>query len=180
MKLIGLTGKAGSGKDTAADYLVQNYGFIKYSFAGPLKEMLKVIGVDCDNRDTKERKHPVFGVSPRRMAQTLGTEWMRECVSGSGWLLLADQFIKTQIELSNLEDVPTVNGIVISDVRFENEARFLREKGGVLIHVWRDTAPVEGHASEAGVALTEEDRCLLNDKEIVDMERRMSHIMDAL
>lgn len=172
MKLIGLTGKAGSGKDTAADYLVQNYGFVKYSFAGPLKEMLKVIGVDCDNRDTKERKHPVFGVSPRRMAQTLGTEWMRECVSDNGWLLLADQFIKNTL--------PEVPGIVISDVRFENEARFLRGKNGMIIHVVRDTAPVEGHASEAGVKFSDEDRCLMNDKTVPDLQRRLANIIGDL
>lgn len=172
MKLIGLTGFAGSGKDTAADYLVQNYGFIKYSFAGPLKEMLKVIGVDCDNRDTKERKHPVFGASPRRMAQTLGTEWMRECVNSQGWLLLADQFIKNTL--------PEVPGIVISDVRFENEARFLREKNGLLIHVVRDTAPVEGHASEAGVKFLDEDRCLMNDKTIERMQMRLANIIGDL
>ena len=180
MKLIGLTGRAGSGKDTAADYLVQNYGFVKYSFAGPLKEMLKVIGVDCDNRDTKERKHPVFGVSPRRMAQTLGTEWMRECIHGSGWVLLADQFIKTQIELNNLDDVPQVKGIVISDVRFENEARFIRSKNGMIIHVVRDTAPVESHASEAGVKFLDVDRCLMNDKTVPDLQRRLANIIGDL
>lgn len=180
MKIIGLTGKAGVGKDTVADYLVANHGFRKYSLAGPLKEMLKVIGVDCDNRETKELPHHVFGVSPRRMAQTLGTEWMRDCVATDGWLRLADQHIKTTMELENLADVPSVKGIVFSDVRFENEADFIRQRG-TLVHVMRDVAAVEAHPSEAGIKFRiESDRCLLNDKAIDVTFRRLEDILGDL
>jgi hypothetical protein len=179
MKIIGLTGKAGVGKDTVADYLVKNHGFRKYSLAGPLKEMLKVIGVECDNRETKELPHPIFGVSPRRMAQTLGTEWMRNCVAADGWLRLADQFVRTTIELNNLEDVPSIQGIVFSDVRFENEAEFIRPRG-TLVHVMRNTEAVAAHSSEAGVEFKDCDRCLLNDKTIEVTFRRLEDIMGDL
>jgi hypothetical protein len=179
MRIIGLTGKAGVGKDTVADYLVANHGFRKFSLAGPLKEMLKVIGVDCDNRETKETPHPVFGVSPRRMAQTLGTEWMRNCVAADGWLRIAEQNIATVRALNSYEDVPSVTGIVFSDVRFENEAEFIR-KQGTVIHVMRDVAAVAAHASEAGVPLLDCDRCLLNDKTIEVTFRRLEDIMGDL
>lgn len=179
MKILGLAGKAGVGKDTVADYLVTNYGFVKYSLAGPLKEMLKVIGVGCDNRDTKELPHPVFGVSPRRMAQALGTEWMRNCVAADGWLRLADQYVKTTVGLNNLEDVPSVKGIVFSDIRFDNEAEFIRSRGTV-VHVIRNAAAVAAHASEAGIEWRDADRCLMNDKTTEVTFRRLEDIMGDL
>lgn len=179
MKIIGLTGKAGVGKDTVADYLVKNHGFRKYSLAGPLKEMLKVIGVECDNRETKELPHPVFGKSPRQLAQTLGTEWMRNCVAADGWLRLADQFVKGTRELNNLEEVSIARGIVFSDVRFENEAEFVRNRG-TLVHVIRSTEAVAAHSSEAGVVFKDCDRCLLNDKTTEVTFRRLEDIMEGL
>jgi hypothetical protein len=180
MKIIGLTGKAGVGKDTVADYLVKNHGFRKYSLAGPLKEMLKVIGVECDNRETKELPHPIFGVFPRRMAQTLGTEWMRNCVAADGWLRLADQFIADFRTFSaDDKNAPEVQGIVFSDVRFENEAEFIRPRG-TLVHVMRNTEAVAAHSSEAGVEFKDCDRCLLNDKTIEVTFRRLEDIMGDL
>lgn len=179
MKIIGLTGPAGSGKDTVADRLVSQYGYIKYSFAEPLKAMLKVIGVDCDNRETKELPHPVFGVSPRVMAQTLGTEWMRKGVNREGWLLLALERIRSTTELNNLEDVPTEKGIVFSDVRFENEAEFIRARG-TLVHIVRKVEAVAAHESEKGIVFRDEDRCLMNDKTIEVAFRRLDDIMADL
>ncbi|MBK8773033.1 MAG: hypothetical protein IPM06_21745 [Rhizobiales bacterium] len=58
MILIGLAGKAGSGKDSVADYLVRHYGFIKFSFADALRrEVAAAFGVVdglLRDRDTKE------------------------------------------------------------------------------------------------------------------------------
>ena len=87
MKLIGICGKARSGKDTAADYIVEECGFNKYSMADPIRSMLDSIGVDpsFNKEDPVDR----FGKSPRQMMQTLGTEWMRNTVNEDGWLNLA-------------------------------------------------------------------------------------------
>ena len=41
--IIGFCGFAGSGKDTAADYLVNFYNFDRISFAGPLKDTLSAV-----------------------------------------------------------------------------------------------------------------------------------------
>lgn len=168
MKVIGLTGRAGTGKDTVADRLVSHYGFVKCSFAGPLKAMLKAIGVDCENRETKELPHQVFGVSPRRMAQTLGTEWMRNSVVQDGWIRLAEQFV---------QQVQDVQGVVFQDVRFENEATFIRSQG-TLIHIeGRMVEAVAAHESEKGIVFRDVDRCLLNNKTIDVAFRRLQDIM---
>jgi hypothetical protein len=133
--------------------------------------------VDCRDRETKELPHPVFGVSPRRMAQTLGTEWMRNSVVSDGWLRLADEFIKVQKALAAFDDVP-VSGIVIPDIRFENEAEWLRNKGGALWHVARDVEMVESHVSESGVNAVETDKVLDNFGSIADLYEQVLMIME--
>ncbi len=164
MKLIGLTGPAGSGKDSVADVLCRDHGFVRYEFARPLKAMLAAIGVDANDRATKELPHPLFGKSPRRMAQTLGTEWMREMVNANGWLLLAGAFVDRVRQVNSPEAyaryvagesgfIPLqAKGIVITDCRFQNEAAFIAERDGVIWHIDRlGVAPVESHASESGL-----------------------------
>lgn len=178
MKLIGLTGKAGVGKDTVADYLVANYGFTKYSLADPIKDMLAVIGVDARTRETKEKPHPVFGASPRRMAQTLGTEWGRMCIRNDFWLKAAELHIET-VKMGNaLDSVPTFNGIVIPDVRFENEAAWLRAQGGRLWHIIRDVPAVEAHSSEAGVPPDTLDVMVANDMDKGTLFRCIDWLME--
>src|SRR5690348_6899955 len=94
-RLIGLTGKAGSGKDTIADRLVVNKGFTKLAFAAPMKEALnKLFGFDPSDwydREWKETPLPGIGKSPRQLAQTLGTEWGRDTINPNLWILLAQR-----------------------------------------------------------------------------------------
>lgn len=162
MKLIGLTGKAGAGKDTVADYLVEMHRFKKISLADPIKRMLDVIGVDCRTRETKEVLHPIYGASPRRMAQTLGTEWGRELICQNIWLLYAEQVINEALA-EKLLFQHRYAGVVVSDIRFENEAAWLRSQGGALWHIRRDDIQaVEAHSSEDGVAFMQTDETIYN------------------
>ncbi len=177
MKIIGLTGKAGAGKDTVADYLATHFHFVKYPLAKPIKDMLAVIGVDANDRATKEKPHPVFGVSPRRMAQTLGTEWGRMCIRNDFWLKVAELHIEAvRIENGAAQFAP-VAGIVIPDIRFENEAEWLRSQGGTLWHIMRKVPAVEAHASEAGVAHKPGDAVIDNDHSIDFAYRQANWLM---
>ena len=58
--LIGLSGKAGSGKDTAAEYLMAMHGFRQVAFADPLRAVVSaVFGVppaDFRDREAKEAR----------------------------------------------------------------------------------------------------------------------------
>lgn len=142
--IVGLSGKAGAGKDTIADYLVKLHGFEKLSFAQPLKDMLAVLGVDVTNREHKE--DPDFGLcgrSPRFLMQTLGTEWGRDIVHKNLWIHLLENNIRPG------------RRYVVSDVRFEDEAAWLRRVGR-LWHVRRELiSPPLGasaqHVSENGI-----------------------------
>lgn len=163
MRVIGLTGKAGAGKDTVADYLFERHGFARYAMAGPLKRMLAAIGVDCDTRETKELPHPLFGVSPRRFAQTLGTEWGRQMIRDDIWLLCAERAVS--------QTTGWATGFVITDIRFDNEAKWLLSRGGLLWEIRRGEVPkVEAHASEAGLSVFP-TRVIENNGTIGDLRR---------
>jgi len=159
MRLIGLAGPAGSGKDTIADYLVETYDYDKMSFAAPIKDALCAMfnwdPSKLNDREWKEAVLPDIGKSPRQLMQTLGTEWGRNLVNPHLWLIIA----KGEIEYAQHHDFD----IVVSDVRFENEAKMIREMGGVIWHIERDPKAAKmAHASEAGVERTLDDVLFLN------------------
>jgi hypothetical protein len=172
--LVGIMGRAGSGKDTIADLMVHEFEFTKVSMALPLKEGLaKMLGVPLelmDNREQRELPYKNYNVSIRQMLQTLGTDWGREMVSPDIWV---DGLI---------EKVKSINApVVVPDVRFSNEARAIREYGGVLIEVSRPDNPevVPAHASE-NVPLRFADYRFVNDKSIKDLEASVTRLLLAL
>lgn len=145
-KLIGLVGKARVGKDTVAGHILDNYGLMQYAFADPLKDMLEAVFGDKFRGGDREQVIDWLGKSPRQLMQTLGTEWGRDCVHPDLWVLFAEQeWLKAQARKAP--------GLVISDVRFKNEAEWIHQAGGLLIEITRPEAgEVSAHRSEAGFA----------------------------
>ncbi len=211
--LVGLTGLAGTGKDAAARYLCEQYGFVQAAFADPLRSMvhqfLEEAGIDhawLTERHLKERAIPGLGVSSRALQQAIGTEavraldpdlWVRHlhlrlgfgafpelleqlpARPSSFWsrvwervqsLLLGprsalsfDQAIRG-LDFTPTFDAPVHDRIVVSDVRFLNEATWLCSMGGHLVRLHRDSAPpVRAHSSEQSVLLLPADVDLRND-----------------
>jgi hypothetical protein len=159
--LIGLTGRAGAGKSTVAAWLEDEWAFHQVAFADPLLNMLGSLFADCGiggewmtERTLKERPTSL-GFSYRQLAQTLGTEWARNTLAPDFWLRVAAH------RLDSL--APHGDHVVISDVRFPNEADWLKQRGGVLVRVVRDITPaVHPHESEAHVDQLPVDTELLN------------------
>jgi hypothetical protein len=151
--IIGLSGYAQVGKDTVANYLVEHYGFVKVSFADPIREALLKLnpvlpdypglsGVDLAWIVNKAGWEAVKKDSPycRGLLQRLGTEVGREMFGEDFWvnqgLLKASQH----------------ENVVFADTRFANEANAIRKHSG---QVWRITkpnhGPVNGHPSEVAL-----------------------------
>lgn len=175
--LIGLHGLARTGKDTAANYLAAHYALIAYAFASPLKlavQQMFNLTADQLNGALKETLLPAIGKSPRELMQLLGTEWGRHLVHNDLWLLLARQNMDNMLELQD----GYLPGFVISDVRFENEAAWIRTQGGTVLHLLRpDAAAVNPHISEAGVAIHDNDFVIRNDADLQHLYAQLNHLM---
>lgn len=171
MRLIGITGAAGAGKDTAAAWFVAEHGARRYSFATPIKEALSVMfGIPAavfEDRVAKEQPVEWLGRSPRYLAQRLGTEFGRDLVGPDVWVAI----LARRLLAAGFED-PRSPPVVIPDVRFPNEATFVR-KTGVLLHLRRqasaDLGADSGHVSEAGITPRAGDVVIDNDGTIADL-----------
>jgi hypothetical protein len=163
--VIALAGRAGTGKDTAADYLEQHYGFARAAFAEPLKEMIEQLlteaGLDHAWLHEPRLKNiviPELGVSARQMMQTLG-DWGRN-MHPDWWVRLLARRMGL---VGGAAHAPVHDRIVITDLRFGNEADWLRSVGGRVIRLHREQAPsVHQHISEAQVATLRADVDLMN------------------
>lgn len=176
--LIGISGLASSGKDTTADHLVDQHGFQKLSFAGPIKDGIKAIfGLDSRHTDgdLKETVIEEYGVSCRHMMQTLGTEWGRALIRNDVWM------IRMQSRLDEIYYLNPLARVAISDVRFENEAGLIRMLGGNVLHLQRDERPgVEHHISEAGVVCLDRDLSLSNNGTKEELHSKISLIVPTM
>jgi hypothetical protein len=158
VNLLALSGPAGCGKNTLADLLP---GYVQVSFAAPIKAMLAAVGVECDgDRSLRDEVLDGFGRTPRYLMQTLGTEWGRETVCENIWVNIAQ---KTCAECKRRRQ-----DVVLTDLRFPNEATMVREMGGVVVGILRKSLPVSYlHSSEH--QRVECDHYITNDGDPRDM-----------
>jgi hypothetical protein len=170
--IIGLTGLAGAGKDTVADRLCAAHGFERHAFAEPIRDMLTALltgaGIDYAHlfeRDLKELPVPGIGVSGRRMMQTLGTEWGRS--------LDTQLWVRVAAVTLGLDDLPNTSPvhdrIVLTDVRFPNEAAWIRSLGGYTWRVVRPAPAVAEHVSEQHINQLPSDLSIDNSGTLEDL-----------
>ena len=176
MKIIGLAGRARTGKSTVCMHLVDKHSFGDYAFAEPVKRgLMAMFGLpeDLVFGEDKETVIPWIGRSLRELTQTLGTEWGREMVAPDIWVRCAARW---------LESVPRYwPGVVFSDVRYEEEAALVRDRGGVIWHVRRDDAPqVRAHSSEAGIEVREGDVVLPNNGSLEELYARIDDLLRGM
>jgi hypothetical protein len=171
-RLVGIAGLAGSGKSTAALFLGRKFGLRVFSFAAPLKSMAEVLlmrgfcydrkAVDWYLRN-KELVIPALGVTMRHLLQTLGTDWGRNRIACDMWI----QSAASRVSKAFGDEVD----VVMDDVRFEDEAAFIRGNGGLLIHLVRPGVVRGGHVSESGVEVGACDVVIENSGSLFDLDR---------
>lgn len=163
--LIGLTGPARCGKDTVAGFLMEQ-GFHRVSFADPLRDAVAAIlrepGPELFSDARKDApvspgwpKH----VTPRLLLQAIGTQGVRNHVDPRFWIWLAAEKYKAF-------GAP----VVVTDVRFLEEAEWVRENGGqiwrILRHTRAEITGIANHASEAGLPMHPDDVTLHNNQSL--------------
>jgi len=144
--IIGICGFIGSGKDTVADYLVNQYHFRRDSFANSLKDAVsQVFGWDRTMlegrtkkaREWREKVDPWWAerlgmpnLTPRWILQYWGTEVCRRGFHDDIWIAALEN------KLRNSQD-----DVVISDCRFPNEIASIKRAGGIVVRVVRGPEP---------------------------------------
>ena len=168
--LIGISGKAGAGKDTLGKYLCDEYRCLHYYFAKPLKEGAKVMfNLTDDQIANKEVPIEPWGISPRKIYQLLGTEVGRG-IDPAIWIKNAEMFVRKNPGFT----------VVITDVRFDNEAAWIHNRGGVVINIVRDQDDIKEnkHSSEGGLKPDNIDLTIHNNGTIEDMCNEVAHHID--
>lgn len=171
--IIGLSGYARSGKDTVAELLVLNYEFKRMAFADGIRDALTALNpilhdghrlneiVQMYGWDIAKAKDEV-----RRLLQVMGTEVGRKLIHEDVWVW----------RLFN--QIDTDERIVIPDVRFPNEARMIKERGG---EVWRinrhNHSAVNDHISERAMDNYMFDRVVYNDGTLDDLSDEVFMLM---
>lgn len=167
-KIVAITGKAGSGKDTLADMFVSD-GFVKISMADPLKWVCgKIFGFDEESLwGSSEKRTPLV----RKALQLGGTEFARS-VDPDVWVKLCARRIDAIFdgepdEFGRCVTSGHVTGVVIPDVRFLNEVNFIRGMGGSVVRIKRGNGILYGTEQSKHVSETSLD-ALSSDK--IDFE----------
>jgi hypothetical protein len=144
--IVGFVGFIGSGKDTAADYLVNFHEFRRDSFANTLKDAVSAIfgwdrvlleGRTKEARDWREQVDTWWAarlgmpnLTPRWVLQNWGTEVCRNGFHDDIWIASLENKMRK-----------TGDNIVISDVRFPNEIKAIHNAGGIVVRVKRGEDP---------------------------------------
>jgi hypothetical protein len=143
--IIGFVGFIGSGKDTAADYLVNFHGFRRDSFANTLKDAVACVfgwdrtlleGRTTQAREWREQRDDWWSdrlgkeITPRWILQYWGTEVCRHAFHDDIWIASLENKMRK-----------TTDNIVISDVRFPNEINAIHNAGGIVVRIKRGADP---------------------------------------
>lgn len=185
--IVGFTGKAKSGKSTAANTLgswfTNNYGIptnVK-AFADPIRMIGQIFGFSDEQMNLQEYKEKVderWGISPRKFMQLVGSEMFRTHIGQDVWIkLMFDIGIPRWVNWVKNHSVyaldkecaaKPVYACMIGDVRFKNEADAIRERGGLIVRINRPGVDgisngVQNHVSEKEFDLIHSDITITND-----------------
>lgn len=147
--IIGLNGLKGSGKDTVGQYLVDNWGYTRASFAEKLKtsaaELFDVLPESWEQWKNEpettvsinRRSVPIVNLTVREFLQRYGTESHRDIFGSNFWV---DEALK---------GLDPNKKTVFTDARFENELERIKSLGGYNVQILRPGVfTKDSHASE--------------------------------
>ena len=173
--IIGLSGYASAGKDSVAQILVEKFGYKRMAFADAIRDILYTLDpltnnglhlrtvVDDYGWDLAKQDNEI-----RRLLQVLGTEVGRNVFGDDVWV---------DVLISKLEPMDKV---VITDVRFPNEARELHNLAGEIWRVNREgVSAINEHVSESQMDEYNFDKIIDNNGSLEDLEHAIVELIEA-
>ena len=191
--IIGLCGAQGSGKDTVANILITEYGFVKLTFASTLKDVVAILfswprdlleGLTEESRIWRENvddfwseKLSIPSFTPRKALQMIGTDLFRIHFNNDIWISIVENKISTI-----LKNNPNTN-IVISDCRFANEFSLIKQfTDSHIIMILREKNKSINklyHSSETEWINYNFDAILQNDNSIDDLKSNLKSLLSS-
>jgi hypothetical protein len=167
MNLIAFSGLPRSGKDTAADWLCM-HGYTRMKFATPFKRAAAPLlgrtyeDIDGQNGFDRDAILPEWGFTTRDFLQRFGNEAMKGTFGEDFWVR------------HMLHTIAGLDRVVITDCRFENEAKMIRSLGGIVVGIDRPGLTASAHASDAGVVV---DCVVTNDGTLPQFAEKIGKLM---
>ena len=187
MTIIGLCGNKRAGKDSFADHLISKYKTIqKYSFAGPLKKACQIMfclsseQIDGTLKETVDKR---WGLSPRQIFQTFGTDLIRneypKLVPGSKVEKIGSSFwvYRFQIWYENWIKENPKKVLIITDIRFPDEFEVLKNMGGTIIKITRPSYSInDNHISEKNISKIDGDYHIINEGTLNEYQNKIEQL----
>lgn len=201
MRVIGICGFIGSGKDTVADIIKKEYSNVVHiSFAGALKDIVSIIfGWDRallqgDTKESRQWREQVdewwssrLGIpflTPRFVLQQWGTDVLRNHFHQDIWIAAVER----KIMACSPDSI-----VVITDCRFPNEVELIHKMGGKVIWVqrgsmpeWYDeymlnkVEPIGVHVSEYVWLHSRFNKIIKNDGDLDELERKIAKYLQEI
>lgn len=194
-QIIAFTGKAGSGKTTAANWVLRNHSkAMKMSFAKPLKKMFYELLREStpkgwphspkDYMDGDQKEQPIEflqGMTARHLMQTLGTEWGRNTLHPDFWVNIAAGKVERLLgDSRSVTENPAIK-VMFDDARFPNEAKMVQDFGGIIIRIERPSTITDetatAHASEQEQDTITPDYVIQNDGTLEEFEAKLAELL---
>lgn len=183
MLIIGIAGKKRSGKDTVGRHLHQKYGYQRFAFADEVRAALlrldpivfadwyekKAIRLsEYVDRHGWEKAKEIQEV--RGLLKRMGTEAIRS-IDRFFWVR------KTMLDV----DLCTAERVVITDVRFQNEANAILDRSGYIIRIVRpETEDDDAHQSETELDQIWTDYTVVNDGSLQQLQEKVDEILEEI
>jgi hypothetical protein len=204
MKIIAIAGLAGSGKDTIADILVNEHGYVKISLADVMKRFVRELWNIPDENlwgpsHLRSTELPIITPSGdkltvRKILQHFGTEggraidhdvWIRYTMRIAQLILSNTKYHYSYLNGWYLSDKDnTYQGVIVPDCRFINECEYIKAAGGILWRVKRPGAGLQGqfalHRSEQEMLSVEDvffEHIIENNGTIDDLKEKVKKIV---
>jgi len=177
--LIGIHGKPRAGKDTLAKYLREKYKLFQFGPSVAVKATAAAmfnVPLNCFYDDNlKEQIDPFWQISYREMAQKVGKESSRDIFGEDIWMR---HVAKMRAELP-----ADCNGLIFADIRYQNEAVWVRNNGGLVVFVTRENRSYvanETHAAEQGLPTEFADVIIPNNDTFEELFKRADLVVGPL
>lgn len=191
--IISITGKIGSGKDTAANLiqlLTPYYKWQNKKFAGKLKDIAELITgipkIKFESQEFKQQQMPGdWNMTYREFLQKIGTDAMRTGLHENVWVnaLFSDYIAEvvtvgtSEFDLIEKDQLPYW---IITDCRFPNELEAVKKHGGITIKIERHSDNPNFHISETALDdYTGWNYVIDNNGSIEDLKNQLLHVLES-